>query len=930
MTYGASSHEAGRRIFVKLLKLMTLIMVLLLVSMPSHASLSRDDQLREVQRVIAEKGANWTAGSNEIWELPREERLALLGWNKELDEAARASMPEATERAAMLRDQFDWRDVDGESYITPITNQEQCGSCWAFGAVACMEARFAIDGFIPFPTLDLSEQYLLSCSPGTCNGYALSGTCDFLRHTGTPTEACMPYHADDTIPCDNHCSFSDMELLTIQNWGWIASNQAAIKTRILDGPVYVAFTVYEDFMAYTGGIYEHLWGEVEAGHAVALVGWNDEQSYWILKNSWGPEWGENGYFRMKYGQCGMEGAACWLTVNTPTFPNLCVADVIMTEVEGDGDGVVNPGERASLGFLIENSIYWISAQGIDLTLSVAPEYQDRVSVIQGTDSFDVTVLPGDSAWCMGDFIIQIADIGPVDEIPLQVTMESNVGGSYPYEKTSVVAINPSISMPGWPFDQPTDFYAGPACFSLGDSMVVAVADRYGDLWVLDGKSSPLPGWPVSLGDVVRSAPAVADLDGDGSPEIVVGTRNDLFAAFHVDGTPLLIEDIGNSIAATVLLADLTGNGFPDMVAGDIQGNLWALDSQGNDLTGWPVDFGQAIISGAALVQDHDPLLICAGSRSGMLHLLDPEAQEMPGWPVDVGGEIWTGPVVADYDDDGDTEIICAAGRSVYAIELSGSATELFSSTALIRSALLVLDIDGDRKLEAIFATSAGRLYVVKPDGELAYGWPRSLENASFVGLTAADIDNDGLPELICSTDRGIVSFLDGNGSLLNPSPVYLDGGCLSPPSLADMDGDGDLEIIIGTDQGVEALDLKCVDARAIWATHRADLRRTGYYVRDTAMSPPQKEVGKPLIRLLTCSPIPARDELFLTLSVPRAEPVSIYLVDLAGRSRIATVLHPNPGITRNTISLRTVPSGVYLLTVNSSSGMTTNPILHLR
>ena len=86
-----------------------------------------------------------------------------------------------------------------------------------------------------------------------------------------------------------------------------------IKTELMtNGPMEVAFDVYEDFMTYKSGIYQHVTGKYLGGHAVKLVGWGVENGveYWKIANSWNEDWGENGYFRIKMGECGIEEGVC--------------------------------------------------------------------------------------------------------------------------------------------------------------------------------------------------------------------------------------------------------------------------------------------------------------------------------------------------------------------------------------------------------------------------------------------------------------------------------------------------------------------------------------------------------------------------------------------------------------------------------------------
>lgn len=900
--------------------------LILSVSFAAHADSNAD--LSAIQAAIRESGAQWTADSNPIWNMSKEDRVALCGWNRELDIESRKTREAPVDIKTRLPEYFDWRDIEGESYITPVTDQGQCGSCWAFGAIACMESRLAIDGFIPFPTLDLSEQFLVSCSPGSCNGYGLSGTCDFLHFTGAPSESCMPYRADDTIPCNNSCPHWEMEALKIQDYAWIPEDRDAIKTKVMDGPVYIAFTVYEDFQSYTGGVYEHTWGEVEAGHAVALVGWDDSLQCWILKNSWGPTWGENGYFRMKYGECDMEGWTMWLTVATPIYPNLSITGVTISEVQGDGDGVVNPGERGELAFNIENNMYWSSAYGLTLTLNVPNQSRDRIQVIEGYLEMDETLLPGESVTCSGGFIVEIGEDGPVGEIPLQVTIESNAETSNPYQKDCAINIQSSLSMPNWPFTESNDFYAGPACIDMGESSAIAVADRFGTMWLLDTTGQPLPGWPVPIGDMIRSAPAVDDLDGDGSPEIVVGSRNDLITALHSDGSVLFAEEIGQSVAATILLADVNGDDVSEVLAGDVAGYFWALDATGEVLDGFPVDLESAVNTGAAFIPQEN--LICVGTSSGFLHLLDENGQEQTGWPIDLDGSVSTGPIVVDHDDDGTVEILCVAGKAVFSVELNGEFTELFRSNSKIRSGLIAVDADGNRTLDVIFTTQDRKIHAVSPDGSYVIGWPRDIDCSYNAGVAAAELDNDGIPEIICTTDNGVIHLFDGHGYILPPSPIQLDTNCLSPPTLADFDRDGDLEIIVGNKGGIHVLDHKSQGTRAIWSTHRGNFKRTGYYVRDTADSPSNPIVSDRAFRIISIHPVPVHDLLNLEMQIPENGAARISLYDLAGRVRISDTIPVRTGISMHSLSVKTLPPGMYMLSIQTPGGTDTKPVLRLR
>ena len=161
--------------------------------------------------------------------------------------------------------------------------------------------------------MDLSEAQLYYCfaeaqQGRTCAGpnagwypdYALAA----YQNSGITDAACFPYTAGDQA-C-NLCANSQSRLTKITGWhtlSAIADMKTWLSTR---GPLVTGFTVYDDFMHYTGGIYSPTSTVVDGGHCVCVVGYDDTSGCWICKNSWGTGWGEGGFFRIAYAQCGID------------------------------------------------------------------------------------------------------------------------------------------------------------------------------------------------------------------------------------------------------------------------------------------------------------------------------------------------------------------------------------------------------------------------------------------------------------------------------------------------------------------------------------------------------------------------------------------------------------------------------------------------
>jgi len=198
--------------------------------------------------------------------------------------------------------------------MTPVRNQGGCGSCWAFAAIGDMEAQYQISKHNPSTGVDLSEQNVLQCSGGSCSGWYLDGTLNYLKNSGTPDEACNPYNAADHACGTGRCSDYLSRTYKITDWTWISWDTATIKSYLYNhGPVMVWMPIFNDFPWWSATFWQYYYyghdtsGSYD-GHFVVIVGWNDAGGgYWIVRNSWGTSGGDvndygggshGGYFYM--------------------------------------------------------------------------------------------------------------------------------------------------------------------------------------------------------------------------------------------------------------------------------------------------------------------------------------------------------------------------------------------------------------------------------------------------------------------------------------------------------------------------------------------------------------------------------------------------------------------------------------------------------
>ena len=343
------------------------------------------------------------------------------------------------------------------------------------------------------------------------------------------------------------------------------------------------------------------------------------------------------------------------------------------------------------------------------------------------------------------------------------------------------------------------------------NMEIFVGSGDGWLYGLDNQGNALNGWPkftgVSTGDGVYgvfSSPAVADIDGDGTFEVIVGAYSHYIYVWNAeDGTPYPGWPFNNAdtVWSSPALRDLDGDGKLEIIIG--------CDSSDSSV---PLGFG------------------------GLLRVFHHDGNQMSGWPQRIDQVIWSSPAVGDIDHDGHPEIVVGTGHYygkreeecyddnkgeyVNAYESDGTPVSgwpvsladgdpctdnrVFSSPALA-------DIDGNGTLEIFVGALDGYLYCINNDGTIRWrntpAWEEA-DPANWAMLTSpaiGDIDGDGLMEVVTGGGWHLTAFDALSGTKKPGYPIYTGAPDLSgtpvftwsSPTIADVDGDGFIELLIG-------------------------------------------------------------------------------------------------------------------------------------
>jgi uncharacterized repeat protein (TIGR01451 family) len=245
------------------------------------------------------------------------------------------SLPGRLSASAYMTETFDWRDWGGVNYVTPVLDQSTCGACYAFAALGNIESKALIDGVTPPP--DYSENHAKDCTwfsanvpgAGGCTGGNYPMLANLYSKAGTVNETDDPYMLTDGA-CQSPTGPYQTTLLGWQLLsGPTAPPTMTVKQALVDnGPLYSAFYTGDvrapawdaTFDSYDGSTVLNYTGDVtDTNHAVLIVGWDDTavhssgQGAWIVKNSWGTAWGDNGYFMIAYDSAGLGTYAAYMT-----------------------------------------------------------------------------------------------------------------------------------------------------------------------------------------------------------------------------------------------------------------------------------------------------------------------------------------------------------------------------------------------------------------------------------------------------------------------------------------------------------------------------------------------------------------------------------------------------------------------------------------
>ncbi|HOZ48684.1 MAG TPA: PQQ-binding-like beta-propeller repeat protein [Candidatus Hydrogenedentes bacterium] len=361
-------------------------------------------------------------------------------------------------------------------------------------------------------------------------------------------------------------------------------------------------------------------------------------------------------------------------------------------------------------------------------------------------------------------------------------------------------------------------------------------------------------WQYAMATPLTAAPAVADLDGDGTDEVIAADSKGHVVALHPDGQPLWRARVPAEVIADSCTAasDLDEDGLLEVLVGDVSGTLSCFSSDGAirwQFQGDGTQMGPALV---ADIYDTRGQEVIVTSHDSHVYALTSEGEWL--WDLCFPDDLFPNstPLLADTDGDGVPELYIGGGLNhFYRIDLAEHRVAFEKNVYLhVNNCIAASDIDGDDRDEVVFGTKNVRLWCYD-NGDIA--WTRDFKSAAFYAApTLLHLDEDAALEMIVPSLQGDLFFLDTDGSTIAETRTGLK--VFAAPLAGDFDGDGMLDLIL-TESGLNAARGLMVYAKAgvpyredprdrtMFAGDRANTCRPPYPESFATIATPKKLVG---------------------------------------------------------------------------------------
>jgi LruC domain-containing protein/uncharacterized repeat protein (TIGR01451 family) len=360
------------------------------------------------------------------------------------------------------------------------------------------------------------------------------------------------------------------------------------------------------------------------------------------------------------------------------------------------------------------------------------------------------------------------------------------------------------------------YFAGSVAADLnGDGLDEIIVGNLlaNQLEIYDSQRRMLVGWPQAVGGGIRAAATVAELDGDATPEVLVGAADGVLYAWNADGTavtgwPVALNSAGSSyrILASPAIGNLDSDPQPEVVVPLANGKLYAIEHNGSIRAGWPISIGNVDDQYASQIANSSPRIadvdgngsmeIVVGSTDKHLYVFNNDGSLR--WKYATGDMILGAPVVAEIDPNRPgLEIGVGSGDGLfYLFDSNGTLIWSAATDWTIRSTPIVADMDGNGSLEILIGSDDNHLHAWHRDGSTVAGWPQQTGGDLLASPALGDIDGDGKADIVIGSEDGMIYAWHTNGSPIPGWPKQVAAAIKGTAVLTNLDNDIQAEVAV--------------------------------------------------------------------------------------------------------------------------------------
>ena len=621
-----------------------------------------------------------------------------------------------------------------------------------------------------------------------------------------------------------------------------------------------------------------------------------------------------------------------ITVKFPdlSLPLLSLDSYSFSDVEGDNDGNIAPGELIRFYPVIQNHPEWGPAHNVSVQITGLPV---GAQILSGCPVYE-NLSPG-STTPAGNYVrIQLPQNIGYGNYTFKVALSATHPQTGLSVGTRVFEASFSITLMDsrFPWDCQIGSKSAPVVhpFNAESGLDIAYLDSYGRTWMIDNEgSSYLDFAPAEPQNIMRST-AMGFLDNDAEPDMVIASRTGAVYAVEASGSTVMNFTAPTTFLYSPVLADFNADGRHETILGGLDGKIYVISPEGTLLPGFPVELSSTFNSELAVASfdNGQSLDIIAGCVNGDLYRISASGQILPGFPVNLGSSITGSPGVMNG------KIYAGTNTQIHKIMPDASLSASAPITASMAGGAVFGDIIYNSKLDLAFVTIGGILYAMDEDLALLPGFPVNLgENFSCPPLLA-DLAGDGRPEIVLHSYINSVHVRQHNGDSLAGFPFTTSYNGATPGTLVDFDGNGYYKLISGYSTGVMVVNLHLpVGGPAQWSTYRGSLLRQGSLESTGFVSNADSAAPGLVFGLLQNYPNPFSGSTTIDYKLSQPGRVSLEIYNLRGQLVRSLVneaksvgIHSTNWDGRDA-SGRSIASGVYLYRLTSPEGSQTRRLL---